>query len=90
MHFERSMHNRCTTIAQTLLQSYKLKFIQYDNRCDRNDDLIFAPASLSQITVPLLRSGKKGLRKDTLCDVRARDCHSYLASGKMRVCPLRV
>lgn len=35
--------------------------------------------------VPLLRSGKKGLRKDTLCGVRARGCHSCSASGKMCV-----
>jgi len=50
------------------------------------------PANLTQIAfyVSLLRSGKKGLRKDTLCDFRAWDCHSCSANGKVCVCPLRV
>lgn len=48
--------------------------------------------SLAQtvLYVSLLRSGKKGLRKDTLCGVRARDCRSCSASGKVCVYPLRV
>lgn len=73
------LKGRCTNVA-AFIQCNKQKWWQI---------LTFVPPAWHRLLFIYLccgQAGKKGLRKDTLCDIRTRDCHSCLASGKVYVC----